>query len=131
MRWQRRDLTLRGDATCTRAKDGAVRIQLADQTASPLLVLLLEKDGTLTAKGSLAGSGWSGPSSSAPIPLATWANFISIYQGAEKLPSGARELHTAGARIAYDKPGTRLKSLSIANTDSAETLTALFRPGGT
>jgi len=90
-------------------------------------VLHLENDGTLTAKGSLAGSGWSGPSASAPIPLATWANLISIYQGADKLPAGAKELHTAGARIAYDKPGNRLKTLSIANTDTAETLSAFFR----
>ncbi len=127
MRWQRRDLTLRGDATFTRSKDGEVRIQLSDQTASPLLVLRLENDGTLTAKGSLAGSGWSGPHASAPIPLATWANLISIYQAADKLPAGARELHTAGARIACDKTDARLKSLSIANTDTAETLSAFFQ----
>ena len=130
VRWQRRNLSLAGDATCTRATDGAVLIRLEKQR-SPLLDLQLEAGGTLTAKGRLAGSGWSGPYAAAPLPLATWANFISIYRAADKLPVGARELHTAGARIAYDKTGVRLKSLSIANTDTAETLSALFRSDGT
>lgn len=104
-------------------------IRLYKQSPSSILELRLEPDGTLTAKGSLAGPGWTGPNSSAPMPLATWANFLSVYQNADKLPVGEKELHTAGARIAYHKTTTRLKSLSIANTDTAETINGLFRPG--
>jgi len=127
VRWQRENVSLTADAVCARSHDGGVLIRLHKQSPSPLLELRLESDGTLTAKGSLAIPGWTGPSSDAPMPLATWVSFLTIYQHAGDLPAGEKELHTAAARIAYDKTGSRLKSLSIASTDRTETLSGFFR----
>ena len=131
IRWQRGKVSLTCEAVCARAQNGAAVIRLYKQSPSPLLDLRLEADGTFGAKGRLAGPGWTGPYFSAPMPLATWVSFLSIYQRAKDLPAGEKELHTAAARIAYDKTGTRLKSLSIASTDRAETISGFFRPNGT
>jgi len=127
VRWQRGKVSLTGEAVCARSQDGGTLIRLYKHSRSPLLELRLEPDGLLAARGSLAGAGWTGPYSAAPMPLATWVSFLSIYQHARDLPVGAKELHTAAARIAYEKTGAGLKSLSIASTDQAETISGFFR----
>jgi len=127
VRWQRGKVSLTCEAICARSQDGAALIRLYKHSRSPLLELRLEADGILAAKGSLTGAGWTGPYSAAPMPLATWVSFLSIYQHSGDLPVGKKELHTAAARIAYNKTGAGLKSLSIASTDQAETISGFFR----
>lgn len=129
VRWQRGGNTLTSDAVCARAADGSVLVRLYKQSPAPLLELRLDADGRLTARGSLAGRGWSGPYGEAPFPLATWVSFLLTWQNAGSLPRGDREMHTAAARIAYRKTASGLQSLSLASLDTAETLTAIFRSG--
>jgi len=130
VRWQRGGNTLTSDAVFARSADGGVLLRLYKQSPSPLLELRLESDGHLSARGSLAGRGWSGPYGNAPLPLATWVSFLLTWQNAPKLPQGEREMHTAAARIAYNKTSSGLRSLSVASLDTAETISAIFRTGG-
>jgi len=127
LRWQRGKASLTCEAVCARSVNGAVLLRLYKQSPTPLLELRLEPDGLLSAKGSLARGGWTGPYFEAPAPLSTWVSFLTIYQHARDLPVGDRELHTASARTAYTKTSSGLKSLSVVSTDSAETVNALFQ----
>ena len=125
VRWQGRDISLVSDAIFARSASGAVLVRLYKQSPAPLGEFRLEPDGYLSA--SQGGRKWAGDSASVPSPLRTWVMFLTTYQGADKLPPGAREIHTAVNRVAYAKEGGKLKSLSVINTDNAETISALFR----
>ncbi len=115
------------DAVFARSASGAVLLRLYKQSPAPLLELRLEPDGYLVAKGSLAGPGWSGPSSSAPPPLLIWTTLLTACQNVQKLPDGENEVHTAAAHIAYVKQAGHLQSLSISRTDAPESVTILFK----
>lgn len=130
IQWQRSGHSLTCEAVCARSADGAALMRLYKQSPSPLLELRLEKDGLLSAKGSLTGGrSWTGKYGDAPAPLATWISFLSIYQRAQELPDGDKELHTSASRVAYQKSKAGLKTLSVANTDSAESVTGYFQSG--
>ena len=110
-----------------RSTGGAVLLRLYKQSPSPLLELRLEPDSYVSAKGSLAGPGWSGPASRAPAPLSIWTTLLTAYQNESKLPEGENEIHTAAAHIACVKTGGHLRSLSVSSTDSPESVTILFK----
>lgn len=92
-----------------------------------MLTLRLDPDGLLSAGGSLTGRGWQGKYSEVPRPLATWVSFLMVYQREKNLPVGAKELHTAGERVAYRKTKAGLETLSVLNTDTGETVSGLFK----
>ena len=127
IRWQRRDVSLTSEGVFAQASNGGVLMRLYKQSPAPLLELRLEPNGLLSAKGSLAGPGWSGQVGNAPPPLAIWAALLNIYQTAATLPDGTKEIQTAEARLSYVKNQSGFASLSIVSTDRPETVTVLFR----
>jgi hypothetical protein len=127
IRWQRGNVSLTCDAVCARSASGGAFIRLYKQSPSPLLELRLEPNGTISAQGPLTDRSWAGVYGNAPAPLATWISFLITYQHARALPDGEKEIHTAAASIAYKKNDSGLKTLSIRNADTAETISGIFR----
>ncbi len=125
VRWQSRDFGLTSEAVFARAANGAVLVRLYKQSPSALGEFRLEPDGYLIAAQN--GRKWAGRSDTAPPPLTAWVTFLTTYQNAEKIPSGSKEIHSAANRVAYSKEDGRLQSLSVVNTDTAETVSAIFR----
>ena len=83
---------------------------------------LLEPDGMFFTRG------WSGQAGAAPPEWSVWASFLAIYQNADRLPVGDRELHTPGARIAVRRTERGLESVAIRSLDAPESLSVVFRP---
>jgi len=119
VRWQLGGRAFQREAVCERSKAGAVRVTVGEKPA--VRQFSLEPGGWFVTRG------WSGQAGAAPLDLSVWASFLTIYQNADRLPAGERELHTPGARIAVNKTGEGLKTLSILNGDTGETLSVVFR----
>lgn len=119
LRWQKGGAAQIRDAVIERSGNGAMRLTVASKNRPR--IFLLETNGELDAPG------WRGPSGAAPPDLVVWASFLTICQNAARLPVGERELHTPAARVAVNKTSDGLKSVSILNTDAAETVSVAFR----
>ena len=127
VRWQGRGVSLTSDAVLARSANGTVLARLYKQSPAPLAEFRLEPDGYFTASDSQSGRKWAGPSGNAPAALSVWVTFLNVYQNAAKLPDGSQEVHSAANRIASQRDGRRLKSLSVVDTDTAEAVSAIFR----
>ncbi len=127
VRWQGRGVSLTADAVFARSADGAVLVRLYKQSPAPLAEFRYESDGYFSAWDSQRDRRWSGASGDAPAALTAWTRFLIVYQNAIKLPEGAQEIHSAVDRIAYQKSGQRLKSLSVVDIDTRESVSAIFR----
>lgn len=125
VRWQGHGFAITADAVFARSADGAVLVRLYKQAPAPLGEFRLEPDGILSA--SQGGRRWVGKGENAPAALRTWQMFLTTYQNAEKLPAGSKEIHSAINRVAYSKEGSRLKSLTLLNTEPPESVSAIFR----
>lgn len=119
VRWQQGGRVFVREAVCERSRAGAVRVTLGEKPA--VREFALEPDGWMIAKG------WAGQAGEAPLDLAVWASFLTIYQNADRLPVGERELHTPAARVAVNKSSDGLQSLSIRSQDTAESVSVVFK----
>lgn len=127
VRWQRSDAVINCDAVCARSSDGVAMIRLYKGSPTALVEFRLQPNGQFSASGSLAGKGWSGPAENAPAPLTVWAAWLGTYMHAADLPVGMKEIHSPANRTAFVKSEDKLESLSVASTDSAEAVNAVFR----
>lgn len=119
VRWQQGGRVFVRGAVCERSQSGAVRVTFGEKPA--VRQFALESSGWFVTKG------WAGQAGEAPLDLSVWASFLTIYQNADRLPDGERELHTPAARVAVNKTGEGLRSVSIRSQDSAESLSVVFR----
>lgn len=127
VRWQGRGVSLTGDAVFARSANGAILVRLYKQSPAPLAEFRLESDGYFAAADNQNNRKWSGPAEEVPKALSVWVAFLSVYQNAARLPEGSQEVHSAANRVASNKEGKRLKSLSVIDTDTAEAVSAIFR----
>lgn len=118
VRWQQGGRVFVREAVCERSQAGAVRVTLGERPA--------ERQFSLESDGWFVTRGWAGQVGEAPLDLSVWSNFLTIYQNADRLPVGERELHTPAARVAVNKAGAGLRSLSIRSQDTAESLSVVF-----
>ena len=118
VRWQRGNRTVQSEALCEKAASRAVRVTVGSKPDQRLF--RLESDGIMMARG------WRGQVGGAPAELVVWSTFLTIYQNSDRLPVGERELHTPAARVAVKKETGGLRSVSILNTDNAQTLEVVF-----
>lgn len=128
IRWQRADTTLHCEAVSARAVDGRVQVHLFKGTPKPILSLDLAPYGHLTASGKLARFGWSGPFTSAPMPLVGWAHLLRAYQACATWPDGQSELHAPNVRTAITIVDGKPEVISVASELARETITAVFTP---
>ncbi|GAT33793.1 hypothetical protein TSACC_22211 [Terrimicrobium sacchariphilum] len=128
IRWQRADTTLHCEAVFARAVDGQVQVHLFKGTPKPILSLDLAPYGNLTASGKLARFGWSGPFTSAPVPLLGWAHLLRAYQACATWPDGQSELHAPNVRTAITIVSGKPEVISVASELARETITAVFTP---
>lgn len=126
VRWQRGSMTLITNSIWARDAQNTVVLKLYKQAPEPLLDLRLEPDEYLTARGSLAGSGWQGPAGDLPRALSPWYALLVAYRQSASLPEGDREIHSAAWKTAVSKTGGQLRSISLGNRDNGETITVLF-----
>jgi hypothetical protein len=126
IRWQRKGVSLVCDAVCARSQNGAVLVRLYKQSPAPLAEFRLEAENYFAARGRLAGRGWAGPAPGAPTTFSSWIAFLTGYQESAGLETGARQVQTAAARVAYTKSGGKLKALSVSNTETGEVISAVF-----
>jgi hypothetical protein len=119
VRWQVGGRLYLREAVCERSETGAVRVRLGE--LADAREFLLEPDGVFATRG------WTGQAGEAPVGLSLWASFLTIYQNADRLPLGERELHTPAARIAVNRTRAGLQSVSLRSLDTAETLSLVFR----
>ncbi len=118
VRWQQGGRVFVREAVCERSDAGAVRVALGEKPA--------ERQFSLEPDGWFIAPGWSGEVGEATLDLTVWASFLTIFQNADRLPLGERELHTPAARVAVDKTRGGLRSLSIRSQDTAESLSVVF-----
>jgi len=127
VRWSKPNNTLVCEAVVSRAADSAVRVQLYKGSPKALVTFSLDANNKMQASGPMAGLGWRGVASSAPLPLSTWSRFLQDYQAAPKWPNGDNEIHSGDSRTAVSIVDRQVRTLSVSNNLSGETITAKFR----
>lgn len=131
VRWQQGPQAISGEADFFRSAQGAVLMQWNDSTGASALRILLTPESRLAVSGTLADRSWSGSVGDAPRSLSTWTSFLMAYQHATKLEPGFREIHSPASRMAYEKSSRGLISLSVASTETRESVSVAFRPSFT
>lgn len=127
VRWSKPNNTLVCEAVFSRSADSAVRAQLYKGSPKVLVTFSLDANKRMQASGPMAGLGWRGDAASAPLPLSTWSRFLQDYQAAPKWPDGDNEIHSGDSRTAVGITNRQVRTLSVSNNLSNETITAKFR----
>lgn len=125
--WKHSGGSLAGDATITNDVRGNVVIRLTKDLPKPLLEITSMTDGKFTASGPLAGGGWSGDASRAPIRFSLWTALASAWRGAHPARDGRQEVHTDTYRAAVWKESGRIRELSVSSSDNGEVIRLVFR----
>lgn len=120
VRWQQGSRVYLRIATFEKSGTGAVRATIGRNSGGRQF--LLEPDGMVFTQG------WTGQAGAAPPGVSVWSSLLTIYQNADRLPVGERELHTPGARIAVLKTTRGLETVGIRSLDTAESLSVVFKP---
>jgi hypothetical protein len=115
--WQHDGRVTRRDAVLESARDGAIRIGYAPG-----------REIILTAAGTLETPDWRGPAGEAPTGWTVWSGVLEIFQHADRIPDGEREIHAPGRRVALRKSDGSLRELAVVNLDTTESLRIVF-PG--
>jgi len=127
VRWSKPNNTLVSEAVFSRAADSSVRVQLYKGSPKVLVTLSLDADKKMQASGPMASLGWRGDAGAAPLQLSTWSRFLQDYQAAPKWPDGDNEIHSGDSRTAVSIINRQVRSLSVSNNLSGETITAKFQ----
>ena len=127
VRWNKPDQSLVCEAVFSRSADSSVRAQLYKGSPKVLLTLSLTAGKNFTASGPLAGFGWRGDASAAPLGLSTWSRLMQDYQSSPSWPDGENEIHSGDARTAVIIAQRQIRSLSVSNNLNGENITAKFR----
>jgi len=125
--WKHSGGTLAGDADITSDASGNVGIRLTKSLPAPLLELTSLASGRFYASGPLAGGGWSGEASRAPVRFALWTALAAAWKGAQPAKDGRQEVHTDTYRAALSKEAGRVRELSVSSTDNGEVIRLVFR----
>ena len=126
LRWKQKRATFVFEAIFARSGEGGVLVSLYKHSPAPLLEFRLDADDRFTARGTLAGRGWSGPRGEIPPQLSPWPALLDLYRRSDKLPRGEQEIHTAASRVAYSKD-TRLRTISIMSADTGDIISATLK----
>lgn len=126
VRWNKPGQTLVCEAVFSRSADSSVRAQLYKGSPKVLMTLSVSASKVFTASGPLAGMGWRGASTAAPLGLSTWARLMQDYQNTPSWPDGENEIHSGDARTAVIISQRQVRSLSVSNNLSGENITAKF-----
>ncbi len=127
VRWSKPDNTLVCEAVFSRSSESAVRVQLYKGTPKVLVTFSLDANKKMSASGPMAGFGWRGNATAAPLPLSTWSRFLLDYQATPTWPDGDNEIHSGDSRTAVSIVKHQARTLSVSNNLSGETITAKFR----
>lgn len=125
--WKHSGGSLAGNATILSDSTGNVMIQLNKNLPQPLLELTSTRVGQFSATGPLAGGGWSGDASNAPLRFSLWTALAAAWRGAQPANEGRQEVHTSAYRAAMWKQGGRLRELSVSSSDNGEVVRLVFR----
>jgi hypothetical protein len=125
--WKHRGGSLAGDADITNDVRGNVAIRLTKDLPKPLLEITSMADGKFTAAGPLAGGGWSGDASRAPLRFSLWTALAAAWRGSHPARDGRQEVHTDSYRAAVWKESGRIRELSVSSNDNGEVIRLVFR----
>lgn len=125
--WKHRGGTLAGDADITNDIRGDMVIRLTKDLPKPLLEITSMADGRFSAEGPLAGGGWSGDASRAPVRFSLWTALAAAWRGSFPARDGRQEVHTDSYRAAVWKESGRTRELSVSSSDNGEVIRLVFR----
>lgn len=125
--WKHAGGTLAGEVDITGDVRGNVVMRLTKGLPTPLLEFTSMTDGKFHASGPMAGGGWSGDASRAPVRFALWTALAAAWRGAHPARDGRQEVHTATYRAAVWKEAGRINELSVSSTDNGEVIRLVFR----
>lgn len=125
--WKHRGGTLAGEADITNDVRGNVLVRLTKDLPKPLLEITSMTDGQFSATGPLAGGGWSGDASRAPVRFSLWTALAAAWRGAYPARDGRQEVHTDSYRAAVWKESGRIRELSVSSSDNGEVIRLVFR----
>jgi hypothetical protein len=125
--WKHRSGTLAGEADITNDVRGNVVARLTKDLPKPLLEITSMTDGHFSATGPLAGGGWSGDASRAPVRFSLWTALTAAWRGAYPARDGRQEVHTDSYRAAVWKESGRIRELSVSSSDNGEVIRLVFR----
>ncbi len=127
--WKHSGGALAGEALITNDVAGNVTIHLTKGLPKPLLEITSLTDGKFFASGPLAGGGWSGDASRAPLRFRLWTALTSAWRGAHPARDGRQEVHTDAYRAAVWKEAGRIRELSVSSTDNGEVIRLVWLEG--
>ncbi len=125
--WKHAGGSLAGDAEITNDVRGNVHLRLTKDLPRPLLEITSMTDGKFRASGPLAGGGWSGDASRAPMRFSLWTALPAAWRGAHPARDGRQEVHTDSYRAAVWKEAGRIRELSVSSADNGEVIRLVFR----
>jgi hypothetical protein len=125
--WKHRGGTLAGEADITNDVRGNVEIRLTKDLPKPLLEITSMTGGHFSSTGPLAGGGWSGDASRAPVRFSLWTALAAAWRGAYPARDGRQEVHTDSYRAAVWKESGRIRELSVSSSDNGEVIRLVFR----
>jgi len=126
LRWEQKSGDrLIADAYFSRDAQGRAGLLIGKEQT---VLQLVDDRGQISARGRMAGLGWSGEMGRAPEPLADWAALLAAWQAADSLTGGSQELHAGLFRARYEKFGSQLSSLFVQVSSSGSSFTVEFLP---
>ena len=120
--WKHSGGSLAGEADFTNDVRGNVVIRLTKDLPKPLLEITSMTDGQFAAAGPLAGGGWSGDASRAPLRFSLWTALVTAWRDAHPARVGRQEVRTDTCRAAVWKEAGRIRELSVSSGDNAEVI---------
>jgi hypothetical protein len=101
-------------------------MRLTKSLPKPMLEITSMTDGKFAASGPLAGGGWSGDASRAPLRFSLWTALTAAWRGAHSARDGRQEVHTDSYRAAVWKEAGRIRELSVSSSDNGEVIRLVF-----
>lgn len=124
--WKHIGGSLAGEADLTNDVRGNVIIRLTKDLPRPLLEITSMTDGKFYASGPLAGGGWAGEATRAPVRFSLWTALAAAWRGASPARDGRQEVHTDSYRAAVWKEAGRIRELSVSSSDNGEVIRLVF-----
>jgi hypothetical protein len=124
--WKHQGGSLAGEADITNDVRGDMSLRLTKDLPKPLLEITSMTDGRFSASGPLAGGGWSGDASRAPLRFSLWTALAAAWRGSFPARDGRQEVHTDSYRAAVWKEAGRIRELSVSSNDNGEVIRLVF-----
>lgn len=124
--WKHGSGLLAGEAGITNDVRGNMVLRLTKDLPKPLLEITSMTDGRFSAEGPLAGGGWSGDPSRAPMRFSLWTALAAAWRGACSARDGRQEVHTDSYRAAVWKESGRIREISVSSNDNGEVIRLVF-----